>query len=307
MANQLAEPTTHAEAPPTSTRATTRRRWNPAGTRSGRSGFFRAEDRATKPAFVITMPPPNVTGSLHMGHAPSTRWRTSSCAGSECGVQHPVGARDRPRGHRHAEDGRAPLEDREEDPPRPRTREVPRARVGVEGRLGRHASTSSSASGFLVRLERANASRWTPGLSRAVREAFVRLYEDGPHLPRQRLINWCPGCQTAISDLEVDHEDSKGELFSFAYPLDRRLRRDRRRHDPARDDARRHRHRRAPRRRALQASHREEREHPISGREFPIIADAILVDPTFGTGAVKVTPAHDSERLRDAASATSCR
>src|SRR5437868_10549905 len=132
--------------------------------------------------------------------------------------------------------------------------------------------------------------------SRAVREAFVRLYEDGLLYRAERLINWCVKDGTALSDLEVDHEEGvKGELYRFAYPLAggsgeivvATTRPETMLGDTAvavhPDDER------------YQAMIGKNVRHPITGREFPIIADAELVDPKFGTGAVKVTPAHSFE------------
>src|SRR5438477_4226527 len=132
--------------------------------------------------------------------------------------------------------------------------------------------------------------------SRAVREAFVRLYEDGLLYRAERLITWCVKDGTALSDLEVDHEEGvKSELYKFGYPLadgsgeivvattlvETML------GDTAvavhPDDPR------------YQSMIVRNVRHPILGREFPIIADAELVDPKFGTGAVKVTPGHSFE------------
>src|SRR5947207_3373070 len=132
--------------------------------------------------------------------------------------------------------------------------------------------------------------------SRAVREAFVRLYDDGLLYRAERLINWCAKDGTALSDLEVDHEEGvKGELYRFAYPLAdgsgeivvATTRPETMLGDTAvavhPDDER------------YKAMIGKNVRHPITGREFPIIADPELVDPKFGTGAVKVTPAHSFE------------
>ena len=158
------------------------------------------------------------------------------------------------------------------------------------------------------------------GLSRAVREVFVRLHEEGLVYREKKLINWCPDCRTALSDLEVEHEEAHaGELWSFAYPLVEPVETLRAQGQP--DEA-------APERAggsggavppveivvattrpetmlgdtAVAVHPDDERyralvgkqvRHPLTGRQLPIVADAILVDPKFGTGAVKVTPAHD--------------
>jgi valyl-tRNA synthetase len=141
-----------------------------------------------------------------------------------------------------------------------------------------------------------------PDLSRAVTEAFVRLHEQGLMYRATRLINWCPECMTSLSDLEVDSEEgANGELFEFAYEVDvgaggaaepgageivvATTRPETMLGDTAiavhPDD---------PRYKAL---HGKRVKHPFVDRTFPIVTDAILVDPKFGTGAVKVTPAHD--------------
>ncbi|HEY5675398.1 MAG TPA: valine--tRNA ligase, partial [Myxococcales bacterium] len=132
--------------------------------------------------------------------------------------------------------------------------------------------------------------------SRAVREAFVRLYQDGLLYRAERLINWCVRDGTALSDLEVDHEEGvRSELYRFAYPLSdgsgeivvatTRI-------ETMLGDTAVAVHPADPR---YQAMIGKNVRHPITGREFPIVADAELVDPKFGTGAVKVTPAHSFE------------
>src|SRR6202022_729012 len=130
--------------------------------------------------------------------------------------------------------------------------------------------------------------------SRAVREAFVRLFEEGLLYRAERLINWCPVDGTALSDLEVDHEEgARGELYRFAYPLEdgsgeivgATTRVETMLGDPAvavhPDD---------PRYRGLVG---KKVALPLTDREIPIIGDAELVNMEFGTGVVKVTPAHD--------------
>ena len=123
----------------------------------------------------------------------------------------------------------------------------------------------------------------------------MRLYEEGLIYRARRLINWCPSCRTALSDLEVDYDEgTQGELYEFAYPLAdgsgevvvATTRPETMLGDTAvavhPDDPR------------YQALDRQDGARTRSStREIPIIADAILVDPKFGTGAVKVTPAHD--------------
>jgi valyl-tRNA synthetase len=130
-------------------------------------------------------------------------------------------------------------------------------------------------------------------LSVAVREAFVRLYEDGLIYRGAYIVNWCPRCQTAISDLEVTHEEQQGKLWEIRYPVigspGEFLTVATTRPETMLGDV-------AvavnPARRALHASPRQDAQLPLTGREIPIIADD-WVKPEFGTGAVKVTPAHD--------------
>ncbi len=132
------------------------------------------------------------------------------------------------------------------------------------------------------------------GLSKAVREVFVRLHEDNLIYRGKRLINWCPRCLTALSDIEVEHEDAAGKLYHIRYPLA---------DDPATQLTV------ATTRPETMlgdtgvAVHPEDPRHtrfigknialPLTQRRIPIVGDSILVDREFGTGAVKITPAHD--------------
>ncbi len=131
-------------------------------------------------------------------------------------------------------------------------------------------------------------------MSRAVTEAFVRLYEQGLMYRATRLINWCPECMTALSDLEVENEEgANGELFEFAYPVDgadAEIVVATTRPETMLGDTAVAVHPDDPRYTAL---HGKRVRHPFVERTIPIVTDAILVDPKFGTGAVKVTPAHD--------------
>jgi valyl-tRNA synthetase len=133
-----------------------------------------------------------------------------------------------------------------------------------------------------------------PDMNRAVREAFVRLHEDGLMYRATRLINWCPECRTALSDLEVEtEENANGELFEFAYKVDgedREIVVATTRPETMLGDTAVAVHPDDPRYAAL---HGKKLVHPFVDRKIPIVTDAILVDPKFGTGAVKVTPAHD--------------
>ena len=129
--------------------------------------------------------------------------------------------------------------------------------------------------------------------SRAVVEAFVRLHEEGLLYRAQRLINWCPDCRTAISDLEVEHEETKGSLWEIRYPVkgsEESLVVATTRPETMLGDTAVAVHPDDPRYRHLVG---KTVVLPLVGREIPIIADATLVSMEFGTGAVKVTPAHD--------------
>ena len=253
--------------------------------------------------YVIVIPPPNVTAVLHMGH------------GLNNTVQDVLDPLARGCAGRKRSGCRAPTT------PGSRRRTSSSA---SSRRRGRRASTSaarpsSSASGrgstrraasILEQLRAIGAScdwartRFTldPELSRAVREVFVRLYEKGLIYRGHHIINWCPRCLTSLCDEEAEPEETQGKLYHLRYlsPAStrpgcraRRRRSPGRRDDPARDDARRHGGRRAPGRRALPRRWSARRcELPLTGRRIPIVADE-YVDPEFGTGAVKITPAHD--------------
>ncbi|MBS1193028.1 MAG: valyl-tRNA synthetase [Nitrospirae bacterium] len=132
------------------------------------------------------------------------------------------------------------------------------------------------------------------GLSKAVREVFVRLYEEGLIYRGERLINWCPRCHTALSDIEVEHEDEKGKLYHIAYPLshDRNIRLTvaTTRPETMLGDTAVAVHPLDPRYKDLIG---KTVDLPLTDRRIPVVGDSILVDLEFGTGAVKVTPAHD--------------
>ena len=131
------------------------------------------------------------------------------------------------------------------------------------------------------------------GSSRAVVEVFVQLYEEGLLYRANRLINWCPDCRTALSDLEVEHEERQGSIWEIRYPVkgqDRFLTVATTRPETMLGDTAVAVHPDDPRYRDLIG---KTVILPLLEREIPVIADATLVDPEFGTGVVKVTPAHD--------------
>jgi valyl-tRNA synthetase len=260
-----------------------------------KNGVFAATDDLadTRPVYVVPMPPPNVTGSLHMGHAQRctledglTRWHRMRGYNTlwQPGIDHAGIATQLVVERQLARDGTSRHDlGREEF-----VRRVWQWKAESGGRIALQQRVLGASPDW-------SRSRFTmdADLSRAVTEAFVRLYEQGLMYRATRLINWCPECMTSLSDLEVDSEEgANGELFEFAYEVEgggeivvATTRPETMLGDTAvavhPDD---------PRYKAL---HGRRVKHPFVDRTFPIVTDAILVDPKFGTGAVKVTPAHD--------------
>jgi valyl-tRNA synthetase len=260
-----------------------------------RGCFHGDETDDARPHFSIVLPPPNVTGSLHLGHALTAtlqdvliRWKKMSGFNT---LWLP--------GTDHAGIATQMIVEKELK----KTERKSRHDLGREEFLkrvwawkekyGSRIGEQHKALGASLDWER---ERFTmdEGLSRAVREVFVRLHEEGLIYREKKLINWCPDCHTALSDLEVEHEEAHaGELWSFAYPLadgSGEIVVATTRPETMLGDT------------AVAVHPEDERytgmvgkevRHPLTGRRFPIVADGILVDPKFGTGAVKVTPAHD--------------
>jgi valyl-tRNA synthetase len=260
-----------------------------------REGVFAASDSPddTRPVYVVPMPPPNVTGSLHMGHAQRAtfedvlvRWHRMRGYNTlwQPGIDHAGIATQLVVERQLVREGTS------------------RQALGREAFVERVWKWKAESGGRIARQQRIlgaspdwSRSRFTmdAGMNRAVVEAFVRLHEQGLMYRATRLINWCPECMTSLSDLEVESEEgANGELFEFAYPVEgggeivvATTRPETMLGDTAvavhPDDPR------------YQAFHGKRVRHPFVDRTFPIITDAILVDPKFGTGAVKVTPAHD--------------
>ncbi len=255
-------------------------------------GDFHADEKSEKPHYSIVIPPPNVTGVLHMGHALNNTLQDILCRWKRM-TGHEVLWMP---GTDHA--GIA-------------TQNVVEKQLAAEGKdrhdLGRDEFVErvwqwreESGGQIINQLKRLGAScdwqreRFTmdEGLSRAVREVFVRLYEDDLIYRDNRLINWCPRCHTALSDLEVEHEDKKGNLWHLRYPVqgtDQCLIVATTRPETMLGDT------------AVAVSPEDERYRdligktvllPLVDREIPIIADE-YVDMEFGSGAVKITPAHD--------------
>ncbi|GIF78336.1 valine--tRNA ligase [Asanoa siamensis] len=250
-------------------------------------GVFTADVASDKPPFTIVIPPPNVTGSLHMGHA------------FEHTLMDALVRRRRMQGYEalwlpgmdHA--GIA-------------TQNLVERQLGTEGKsrhdLGREAFVervwqwkAESGGAILGQMRRLGDSvdwsreRFTmdEGLSRAVQTMFKKLFDDGLIYRANRIINWCPRCLTALSDIEVVHSDDEGELVSIRYSDEivvATTRAETMLGDTAvavHPDDERYKH--------LIGT---EVELPLTGRRIPVVADE-HVDPAFGTGAVKVTPAHD--------------
>ncbi len=256
------------------------------------SGFFHADENSPKPHYAIVIPPPNVTGVLHMGHALNNTLqdilvRYKRMTGHEVlwmpGTDHAGIATQNVVEKQLAREGK----DRHE--------------LGREKFVERVWQWRSESGGQIIQqLKRLGAScdwpreRFTmdEGLSRAVREVFVRLYEDGLVYRDNRLINWCPRCHTALSDLEVEHDDKKGHLWHLRYPVegtDGYLVVATTRPETMLGDT-------------AVAVHPEDERYrdligktillPLVQRRIPVIADE-YVDREFGTGVVKITPAHD--------------
>jgi len=261
----------------------------------GRGYFHGDEQDRSRPAFSIVLPPPNVTGSLHLGHALTAtlqdvliRWKRLSGYNT---MWLP--------GTDHAGIATQMVVEKELKRTEKKSRhDLGRAeflkRVWTwKEQYGSRIGQQHQALGAALDWER---ERFTmdEGLSRAVREVFVRLHEEGLIYREKKLINWCPDCRTALSDLEVEHEEGhQGELWSFAYPLASgagEIVVATTRPETMLGDTAVAVHPDDDRYRALVG---QKVRHPVTGREFPIVADGILVDMAFGTGAVKVTPAHD--------------
>ncbi|HYO60757.1 MAG TPA: valine--tRNA ligase, partial [Actinomycetota bacterium] len=258
-----------------------------------RSGAFRADPASDKKPYVIVLPPPNVTGALHMGHAlnhslQDALIRRARMQGFEAlwvpGTDHAGIATQNVVERDLRKDG------------------VDRHDLGREAFVEKVWEWKHEYGGRITRQMRElgescdwERERFTmdEGLSRAVRTVFVRWFDDGLVYRGLRVINWCPRCTTALSDIEVEHEDVAGELVTFRYELSdgsgsisvATTRIETMLGDTGvfvhPDDER------------YSALVGKTVRHPFfPDRELPIVADE-AVDPEFGTGAVKGTPAHD--------------
>lgn len=255
-------------------------------------GYFRPSMDRARPAFSIVMPPPNVTGVLHLGHALNTTWQDILI-----------------RYHRMRGDNTLwlPGTDHAGISTQAKVDEMLRARGQSRHDLGRDAFLQEAwrwreeyGGAILDQVAKLGASvdwdriRFTldEGLSQAVTEVFVRLHEEGLLYRGNYITNWCVSCRTALSDIEVEHHEETGKLTAIAYPLvgqEAEIIVATTRPETMLGDTAVAVHPDDPRYRDLIG---QWVELPLVGRRIPIIADA-FVDPEFGTGAVKVTPAHD--------------
>ncbi|MDA8122443.1 MAG: valine--tRNA ligase [Deltaproteobacteria bacterium] len=258
-----------------------------------RLGLFHADPSRPGDPYSIVIPPPNVTGSLHMGHALNITLqdvlvRYNMMLGRNAlwlpGTDHAGIATQNVVERLLAKEG------------------VGRQDLGREEFVSRVWKWKEESGGAILRqLKRLGAScdwereRFTmdEGLSRAVREAFVRLYRKGLVYRGRYIINWCPRCRTALSDLEVAYEEAKGSLYHIRYPElsgRRGVVVATTRPETMLGDT------------AVAVNPADERfagrvgatlRLPIMNRPIPLISDG-MVDRGFGTGAVKITPAHDA-------------
>jgi valyl-tRNA synthetase len=260
------------------------------------AGIFHADPKAPGPRFSIVVPPPNVTGSMHIGHMlehslidTATRWHRMRGDNTLFlpGVDHAGIATQMLVERALVAEGTSRREVGRE--------EFVRRIWEWKEKYGSRITEQMKMIGDSCDWSR---ERFTlsPELSRVVLEAFVRLYERGLIYRGTYMVNWCPRCNTALSDLEVKHEDVNGSLWHIRYPLkdgSRYLVVATTRPETMLGDT------------AVAVNPKDERYRDLTGktvmlplmnREIPIIFDELAV-PEFGTGVVKVTPAHDPNDL----------
>jgi len=254
--------------------------------------YFHAEVDKTKQPYTIVIPPPNITGHLHMGHALDEtiqdiliRWKRMQGFNALWvpGTDHASISTEVKIVDKMAEEG------------------LTKEDIGREEFLKRAWKWKEEYGGTIIKqlMKLGSSCDWDrerftmdEGLSKAVNEVFVRLYNKGYIYRGERLINWCPKCQTTISDAEVNHEDKDGSFWHIKYPIkgtDSFVEFATTRPETMLGDT------------AVAVNPNDERYKNIVGktcivpfvdREIPIIADD-YVDMEFGTGVVKITPAHD--------------
>jgi valyl-tRNA synthetase len=258
-----------------------------------KGGYFTPVQDPERPKFSIVIPPPNVTGRLHIGHALVNtlqdiivRWKRMSGFNTLWlpGTDHAGIATQLVVERQLAKEG------------------LSRFDLGREKFVERvwqwKEQHSTEIKDQLTRLGASadwSRERFTldEGLSRAVRYVFVKLHEDGLIYRDLAMVNWCPRCRTAISDVEVEFRERNGKLWHIDYAVegtDRKLTVATTRPETMLGDT-------------AVAVHPDDERYkdligkfailPIANRRIPIVADPILVDPEFGTGVVKVTPSHD--------------
>ncbi len=257
------------------------------------NGYFHAKVNPDKKPFTIVMPPPNVTGQLHMGHALDETLqdiliRFKRMQGYEAlwqpGTDHAAIATEVKVIEKLKEQG------------------IDKADLTREEFLKHAWAWKEEYGGKIInQLKKLGASadwereRFTmdEGCSKAVQEVFIKLYEKGYIYKGSRIINWCPVCQTSISDAEVEHEDQAGFFWHINYPVvgeeGKFVEIATTRPETLLGDT------------AVAVNPEDERyqdlvgnmlELPLTGRQIPVVADE-YVDKEFGTGCVKITPAHD--------------
>ncbi len=255
--------------------------------------LFKAEVPSDKPPFCIVIPPPNVTGTLHMGHALNNTLQDILCRYKRMKGFNVLWQ----PGTDHA--GIATQNVVEKDLMK---KNISRHDVGREKFIELVWEWREKYGGFIInQLKKLGSScdwsreRFTmdEGLSRAVKEVFVRLYEEGLIYRGDYIINWCPRCQTALADLEVEHEERESFLYHLRYKFensDEYLVVATTRPETLLGDS------------AVAVNPEDERyanlpgTHvilPVVGKAIPVIFDK-YVDTEFGTGALKITPAHDA-------------
>lgn len=244
------------------------------------------EGLSTQPPFTIVIPPPNITGSLHMGHALNNSiqdllirykrmqgFKTLWLPGTDhagIATQNVVERELKKEGKRKEDLGREKFIEK-----------VWTWKKEYGGRITQQLRRLGASCDW-------SRERFTmdEGLSRAVKRHFVQLYKEGLIYRGKRIINWCPRCQTALSDIEVEHENKKGSLWLIKYgPVTVATTRP----ETMLGDTAVAVNPKDPRFKSLIG---QTVELPLVGRQIPIIKDD-FVDLEFGTGAVKVTPAHD--------------
>ncbi len=257
------------------------------------NGYFHAEPDRSKKPFTIVMPPPNVTGQLHMGHA------------FDCTMQDILIRYKKLQGYNtlwQPGTDHAAISTEVRVTNMLKEQGIDKKELGREGFLEKAWEWKQEYGGRIVRQlkKMGSAADWQrerftmdEGCSKAVEEVFIRLYKKGYIYKGNRIVNWCPVCRTSISDAEVEHVDQKGHFWHINYPVageeGRFVEIATTRPETMFGDT------------AVAVHPDDERYQdligktlilPVVNREIPVVADE-YVDREFGTGCVKITPAHD--------------